>query len=336
MSLTSPDLMGEVRRLPYDGGLRLGFDIGGTQTCSLSSRGTYESYVSSQHPSVADIIALSILREGCRPGKIVLAPAGPRIDPGVVMMTNVKRWPLIVTAEIERQLGGGTRVCDVNDMAAKAAGHAMVASVSLIGPEALDQQLESESKLVVTVSTGVGDAAWTRAGILMGEGGHGTWQPEDVQMWQYLQFLQAKYGVRVSVEQAISGKFGLPNLLDYFSLHRGYRFDETGGDVNRSITEQARVKSGPCREMMRLHAAVLGQYLRNRVLAAPICYGGVYLTGGVMSAECVRSDWYLTELGRAFVSYGAEHTGIVAKLPVRLVTDDQLGVKGALELAKQD
>jgi len=139
MSLTSPDLMGEVRRLPYDGGLRLGFDIGGTQTCSLSSRGTYESYVSSQHPSVADIIALSILREGCRPGKIVLAPAGPRIDPGVVMMTNVKRWPLIVTAEIERQLGGGTRVCDVNDMAAKAAGHAMVASVSLIGPEALDQ-----------------------------------------------------------------------------------------------------------------------------------------------------------------------------------------------------
>lgn len=335
MSLNDNDLLAETRRLPIHGALRMGLDIGGTQVRAMDSVGALHEYRSPEFRSVAGIIARTVISNGQRPGKIVLAPAGPRVAPGVARMTNLD-WPLIDEDELEGYLGGETRVQVVNDMAAKAAGASVAESVPLCGTFST-LGLEDEPKLVTTVSTGVGDAVWTPDGILSGEGGHATWQPEDQLAWSYLRFLQKKYGRRVSVEHAISGKYGLPNLIEYFVRGESVLRPRCIDDINRYITERAMAEAGPCRDMMRIHAAILGQHLRNRVLAAPICYGGIYLTGGVMSAECVQSGWYTAELNSAFLAVGAEHAEtIVAKIPVILVTDPDLGVKGALQLAMQD
>jgi len=79
---------------------------------------------------------------------------------------------------------------------------------------------------------------------------------------------------------------------------------------------------------------MLGSAIRDLVVAFKPT-GGVYLTGSVALA---LGEYFVQETGflQRFVHPGAVHDAWIEKIPIHLVTDSHVTVKGALELAKVD
>ncbi len=302
--------------------MKLAGDIGGTKVLLAlvdnEGRLTEQRRLASADFSTFDDLLAAYLRGvavpidgGC------LAVAGPVADDGrSAKITNLP-WA-VNAAALERRFGLG-RLELINDFAGVALGVAALEagrSITLQPGEALPNGV----KLVLGAGTGLGMALLLGDRILPSEGGHVGFSPQDdVQVRIHAALLQA-HG-RVTAERVISG----PGLA---AIHRVL----AGSDADpATIAAQALAGEPAAVRSVEVFLAAYGAFAGDMAMAA-MSRGGVYLAGGIAAKilPLVRSGPFL----RAFNAKD-EHAGLVARMPVHVVTDPDIGLSGAALQARR-
>jgi glucokinase len=301
--------------------------------------------------------------DAARPGAACIGLAGP-VAGGRARMTNLP-WTLEAAA-LRRRFGLGT-VRLVNDFAAAAAG---VDALDADGWQAL-QTGEPQSgapRVVLGPGTGLGAAAMFPVGrrwrIAGGEGGHVGLAPRseiEVELWRWLGRL---HGGRVSAERVLCGP-GLANLYRFLLERDGAPAGTdpllrsadpaaaiaTAGlaahgdaaapaDGDRNVDREAHRSRGRgeapdvatarrAAGALDVFASMLGAFAGDLALFL-LPRGGVYLAGGV--APRILDARRRVRFLEGFLDKG-RHAGLLAGLPVRLVTEPALGLLGAGALA---
>ncbi|MFI1682738.1 glucokinase [Streptomyces sp. NPDC020607] len=329
------------------------FDVGGTNSRLRGGRAGEPEYAerkvrTTDFPSLGDLLTASLREADLHPDTVVLAVAGRVPAHGDVQLTNLPHWPLFDSAAFAAEHGIRLRV--VNDMTATAHGMAD------LGPDEVrplthhDAAFRADELLAVSVGSGVGSALLDGHGaVRTSESGHVTWQPVDAFEAGYLAFLRRGSGGPggvITVEEAIGGLRGFDRMYDYAchaapaapDLHdRVTEARRTGAAVAPLITAAALAGDPRAREVVRLFAALFGQYLRGVVLVCLPAGGVVTLTSGVLQAPGVAEFLCAeTEFLDRFISPGACHHDLLAEVPVRLALDPLVGVRGAYRLATRD
>ena len=334
----------------------LGIDVGGTNTQVVEFDpitgkvvGT-RFYATQRFASCDDLIDKAMTESVRRVAGIYAVMAGPRRDDGRIKMTNIEHWPVFNPTASSARLD--IPVSTGNDMKGAAAGQSKLGSsdcrIVKRGIACVDGP-----RLVVTVSSGLGDGLLADDGITVvpGEAGHTLWQPLDATQFEYLMFLRNRYGQRgITFELAMSGGHGFPNLFDYLEQ----RGRETDGhplptdELRQEVVDRLRndapigdliskaaIDGDPfCRAIMEVFGSILGQYLRSRAVAT-LPTGGIYLIGGVSQLAVVDYFVLKTSFLDDFVMKGVRHDDLLGAIPVHVVTTDLLGALGAAQLAAQ-
>jgi glucokinase len=161
--------------------------------------------------------------------------------------------------------------------------------------------------------------------VLSGEGGHIGFAPVDelqVELWRYLH----AQGKRVSNEHIASGP-GLEDVYRFF-LQRAGRAD---ADIDpKDIAEHARNHpQGLAAQALDLFFRIYGQAAGDLALAL-MPRGGVYIAGGI--AARILPQMQASAFLAGF-NDKAPHGALMPRMPVRVVTDLDLGLKGAARIA---
>lgn len=318
-------------------------DIGGTNTrLSLYDRAgkrVLASVVapSREHASLEDIAQPFLAAAGSgHPLVAVLGIAGP-VREGVARVTNLP-WTLD-----ERALGRHLaipRVRLVNDLVAVATGclHTPPSRLVLLGDK--KPSPKSKNVAVIAAGTGLGEARllWNgeRHVPYGSEGGHGDFAPRtpiEVELWH---FLGQRFPDHVSYERVVSGD-GLGALYDFFTsrasrVPRSVERRLAESDRNQAIAELGLARAfRPAARAVDLFASIYGAEAGNLALRE-LALGGVFVAGNIgRTLVPARKELFL----EAFRKKG-RFAALLADVPVAVVTDSMVGVRGALALARED
>ncbi len=258
------------------------------------------------------------------------AVAGP-IAGRSAKLTNAA-WTIDADAIAERFHIAHVRL--VNDF------HAAAAGVDEIAPEkmlVLQQGIAMgrAPRLVIGAGTGLGVAYAIPLGggfrVVPGEGGHVGFAPADDEQIELMRFVRASVG-RVTAEHLLSGS-GIVRLYAFASasLRRGDEDipDDVAQDGAAAVARRAREGEPAAQHALELFAAILGAVAGDHALSV-LASGGVYIAGGIAAklTDHLRSGAFLA----AFNAKGA-HSELMARMPVRVVLDERLGLAGAARLA---
>lgn len=244
-----------------------------------------------------------------------LAVAGPiAADGRSAKITNLPWTIEAATLEAGFRLG---RLVLVNDFAAVAAGVRTIAAENL---HVLQPGSPSAAglRLVIGAGTGLGVAALVGERILPSEGGHIAFGPTDDVQARIWSALMAQHG-RVTAERVISG----PGLA---AIHRIL----TGSSASpENIGESALAGNPAARGSVHAFLACYGAYAGDMALTY-LARGGVFLAGGIVQKllPLLADSPFL-----AAFNAKAEHAGLARQMPVAVVTDADIGLKGAALLA---
>lgn len=317
-------------------------DIGGTNTRlalynSGGTRALAEAvFPSREHQSFEEIALAFLARTRApHPGAAVLGIAGP-IKDRIATVTNLP-WRL-AEAELAKRLKI-PRVLLVNDLVVSARGCLTLPPESIVSLSKKPPKPKGNHVAVIAAGTGLGEARliWTgdRHLALATEGGHGDFAPRtplQVELWQ---FLMTRHPDHVSYERVLSGA-GLGALFDFF-VSRGGRVPRAverrlaQGDRNAAITELGLGRTfRPASRAVDLFAEIYGAEAGNLALRE-LSLGGVYVTGNIARhIVTARRDVFMN----AFLQKG-RFAGLLGDVPVAVVTDALVGVRGALAIAKE-
>ncbi len=164
--------------------------------------------------------------------------------------------------------------------------------------------------------------------VIEGEGGHADFAPVDPQEIAILQRLNARFG-RVSVERLLSGA-GIVNIYTALAELSGRKPEH---DSAAAITGAALegVESLAVRAL-EVFCRVLGSTAGNLALTVG-ARGGVYIAGGI--APRFKSFLGRSEFRARFEAKGRFST-YLRDIPVRLVTRDNVGLEGAVNLLRRE
>lgn len=306
----------------------LGGDVGGTKTL-LALAGDDGIAFERRYPSADwnDFPALlrAFLDEAGSSANIASACfgiAGPAED----NRAKVTYLPWVVDGPaLARDFGIG-RVEVVNDFIAASQGVAALRPGDLVTLQE-GRPLPQAPRLLIGAGTGLGVAAlipqgngWRTVG---GEGGHIGFSPADEEqlaVWRHL----AQPGGRVTAENVISGP-GLAAIYD--SLIKV-------SPRNTAIADPAEIvaaaSSSPlATRALDLFIAAYGAFAGDLALLF-MARGGVYLGGGI--APKILPRLQAGGFVRAFGERGA-HAGLMSGFPIRVITNERLGLLGALSIA---
>ncbi|MEZ5614948.1 MAG: glucokinase [Rhodocyclaceae bacterium] len=311
----------------------LGADIGGTKTL-LALAGDAgivreQRYASADWAEFPDLLRAFLAEAGGGGGGSVkniaaacFGVAGP-VDANRAKVTHLP-WTLD-GPELARDFGIG-RVTVVNDFAAAAQGVAALRPDDLVTLQEGRPQPDAP-RLLIGAGTGLGVAALLPEGegwrTVSGEGGHIGFSPADEEqlaVWRHLH----KPGGRVTAENVLSGS-GLAAI--HASLAKvspgSTAIDDPAGIVAAAADDPL------ARRALDLFIAAYGAFAGDLALLF-MARGGVYLGGGIAPKILPR----LRQGGcvDAFRTRGA-HAGLMADFPVRVVTEERLGLLGALAIA---
>lgn len=249
-----------------------------------------------------------------------LAVAGPVVD-GVAELTNVG-WT-VREDELEAALGCPTLV--VNDFVGAARG------VTALGPDGF-QHLHGPAPRpgligVLGAGTGLGQALLSPVGasgwqVWPSQGGHVDLAPTDAESLELLRFFMARHPDHVSAERALSGD-GLLALQEFYRLQ---------GLDGAALTDPAEVSArgdDASRAAIRRFCQLLGAAAGNLAMSL-LPAGGIYLAGGLPP----RFDLIGSGLVESFLNKGRMRP-LLMDVPLRLVTDPLLGLRGAALLAAE-
>lgn len=316
-------------------------DIGGTNTRlalynGAGTRALAEAvFPSREHQSFEEIALAFLARTRApHPGVAVLGIAGP-IKDRIATVTNLP-WRL-AEAELAKRLKI-PRVLLVNDLVVSARGCLTLPADAMIALTPKLPRPKGSHVAVIAAGTGLGEARliWTgeRHLALATEGGHCDFAPRtplQVELWQ---FLTARHPDHVSYERVLSGA-GLGALFDFF-VSRGGRMTRAverrlaQGDRNAAITELGLSRSfRPAARAVDLFAEIYGAQAGNLALRE-LSLGGVYVAGNIARHIVpARRELFMN----GFVQKG-RLAALLDEVPVAVVSDPLVGVRGALAIAK--
>jgi glucokinase len=165
------------------------------------------------------------------------------------------------------------------------------------------------------------------------EGGHADFSPRGEVQIALLQQLQQKLG-RVSVEQILSG----PGLLNIFTC---LAEQHDAADIMDAVTHspdsaaaisQLAIQQHPlAQQAMKLFVDIYGAQAGNLALNC-LPFGGLYIAGGI--AAKILPQIQQGAFMQAFLDK-SPMMSLLEKIPVRLITNPQVGLIGALAQAKK-
>lgn len=304
-------------------------DIGGTHArLALAEAGTTEPirerrYQCADFADFEPLLADFLAREQVRISAGCLAVAGPIGDDGrTAQLTNLP-WRIDATALAAAF--GIARLDLANDFTAAALGVTACPTGSLV-PLQAGEPLAGTPRLVVGAGTGLGMAVLmpTADGwqVLPGEGGHVAFGPTDPVQAELWQHLYRQHG-RVTAERVVSGP----------GLEAIYRFLAPGAPAAtaEAISQSAREdRHGPGGRAVDLFLAAYGAFAGDMAMAV-MARGGVYLAGGIVAKllPLLADSPFLERFNGK-----AEHAQLARQMPITIVTDPMLGLRGAAILAK--
>jgi len=315
-------------------------DIGGTKTLLRISAADgapflQKSYASADYAGLAAILD-EFLCEAGTPNVVAacFALAGP-VSGRRVKLTNL---PWEVDADALAARFGISRITLINDFEAVGHGIAALQSDDLLTLQSGAPQAHGV-RVVVGAGTGLGVAwlTWMNGGYAVhpSEGGHMDFAPADATQYALLQYLQQRHG-HVSYERIVSG----PGLVAIFEFLRDSGLGSPSAqliaamnddDAAAALTRFAQQGGEPIAQMtLDLFVRVYGAFVGNLALLA-LPHGGIYVAGGIaakIAATMQRGDFM-----RAFHDKG-RYSGLLASLPLHIVTNPQVGLLGASLMAQ--
>ena len=229
----------------------------------------------------------------------------------------------------------------INDLEANAYGLSELAEKDF-AVLAAGEKNPNGNAAIISAGTGLGEAGLHfEAGMnnilrpFASEGGHADFAPRDDLEIDLLKFLRAKFG-RVSIERVVSGQ-GIKNIYEF--LRDTNRFPEPVW-LAQEIAENADVaaivsKNGIegnaeiCEHALEIFASVYGAAAGNLALKM-LATGGVFLGGGI--APKILTKLQKPQFIESFRAKGRMR-GLLEKIPVRVVLNDQAALLGAAHFA---
>jgi glucokinase len=331
------------KRTPSGSDLHLVGDVGGTRTRLALHRATgraplAQAVVPSQDHATFEEIAEAFLASHGRgaPRTAVIGVAGP-VHGGTATVTNLP-WKLDEKALAKRL--GVRRVRLANDLVVGARGCLEITPRDMVLLTGKRPARKDAHLGVIAAGTGLGEArlVWTgdRYLPLATEGGHTSYAPRsdiELELWS---FLAKRHPDHVSYERVVSGA-GLGALYDFFAARSRAREPRAigdrlaQGDRNAVIAEIGLAREHePAALAVDLFARIYGAEAGN-VALRELSLGGVYVVGNIGHRILpARRDAFL----EGFLAKG-RFRDLLATVPVAVVTDPLVGLRGALALARE-
>lgn len=309
--------------------LVLAGDIGGTNTrlCLAEVVGervetrVVQHYVNAEAEGLEALIDRFLVGQP-RPRAACLAVAGPT-DGRRVSLTNLP-WEIDADAVAARFGLEGVEL--INDFVAVGHGLSALGAGDLVQLQA-GEPLPGAPRVALGAGTGLGVVqCMATDGVykpLPSEGGHMAFAPMDEHQDRLLRALRRLHG-RVSVERILSGP-GLAALYGFCWNEAGLPGavpDLTPAQVSMAALEG---RDGVAEEALRLFCRILGQVAGDLALLAQ-ARGGVYLAGGI--APKILPLLQAGDFLGGF-SHKGRYTGWMGLVPVWVVLDERVGLRGA-------
>lgn len=311
-------------------------DIGGTKT--LLGLGDADGsgvrwlrkarFASAQYAGLEEMLA-AFLRPGERPTAACLAVAGPiEYTPGGAR-THVTNLPWTIdTDALGATLGAPVRL--VNDFQGVAHGIAHLPAQDLTIVQA-GRPEHPAVRAVLGAGTGLGMAIMVPVGstwqVLASEGGHTDFAPQGALQEDFARWLRARERLdHLSCERVLSGP-GIEALYAYLSDASGAPSALGAPEVSAAATQGNPHARLALDEFTRIYGAQAGNLA---LMTLP--YGGLYLAGGIAPAHAALLTGGL--FMQAFLAKG-RFRALLERVPVRIVTDPEVGLLGAAALALQ-
>jgi len=302
-------------------------DIGGTKTLLqlVEIEGSNQNIVDERRFASGDYATFDdLLREfvGTSPRSIdaaCFAVAGPVIE-NRAEVTNLK-W-LMETGALQSSFSI-PRVALINDFFAVALGVPFLTERDMITLN-VGTPHATAPIAILGAGTGLGEAMlfWTgtRWEVVPSEGGHADFGPQDDLQARLFLALHEKYG-HVSWERVASG-MGLVNIYEFLG----------GRDADAAkIAELAGAGDARALQTFAVFVDIYGAEAGNMALRA-LSRGGVYLAGGIAAKNV--SHFSDGRFMAAFLRKG-RFTDVMEAMPVRLITNERVGLLGAVEMARR-
>lgn len=328
-------------------------DVGGTKTRLIYANADepqevlYEAcYRSNDYESFQPLLETFIHESGASANQVetlVLALPG-LVSGNAARLTNL---PWVIEKQSLIATFGIKNVSFMNDFQASVFGTSQLLEKDQIilnsGTQGSDE-LGGNARVAVGAGTGLG-IAWAmehgecdaQGKVISGretrhaydsEGGHIDFAPVDDTQIRLLQFLQQRYA-RVSYERILSGD-GLVSLYEFCRIkHAG----KTPKPPTQNITAEWVNKHSKidvaADQALSLFVQIYGAYIGNiALLFKPRC--GIFITGGI--AAKIVNKMQSEDFINAYLNKGRMRT-LVEQIAVFLVTDERIGVLGALSKA---
>lgn len=280
-----------------------------------------------------------------------LAVAGPVDADG--QRAHLTNLPWLIDAVALAATFGLGRLHLVNDFVAAAAGIAVLAPQDIVDLQA-GEPLERDVRIIVGAGTGLGVAALVCTDalstlnaqlsiqdsrlktpcwhILHGEGGHCGFAPADQQQADLWAFLHERAPTgRVTAEQVISGP-GLLTIYDFLCSRQPVDQPDPrqAENIAAALTQLAETQPNSlARQAVDLFCAAYGAFAGDMAMTY-MARGGVYIAGGIAARilPLLRSGPFLNAFNAK-----VEHRELALRMPLRVITDPLLGLRGAASLA---
>lgn len=317
-------------------------DIGGTSTrlrlAEKQAQGWHEhpaiDYHSGEYEHLRDIVRLHMQQQGVTQlASACFAVAGP-VQKQSAKITNLP-WSL-ECQDLQQSLNIGSVVL-INDFTAVAHGLSELENDDLVTLQDAQPQRDG-AVAILGAGTGLGTAILKpfedQLVIIDGEGGHVDFAPRNGEEISLLQYWLPKLG-RVSYETFLSGK-GLVRIFEFYrqqqavsvTLHQAM----DSGDPAAAISSAALLDKDPL-ALRSLHAFIrlYAAQAANLALLAKAT-GGVYLAGGIAPRiiSLLQGDEFLQVFNDK-----PPMQALLASIPVHVIMNTRVGLKGALKIARQ-
>jgi glucokinase len=314
-------------------------DVGGTNTRLALVEGgeitALRRYPSGGHDGVEEIVRRYLAEVGERPAKACLGVAGPVQDDRCAV-TNL---PWVVDARALEKATGIARCRVVNDFVAAAMGVTVVSDDKLVKIGGKNPR-PGGRRAVLGAGTGLGVAFLVPDGegwqAVDSEGGHREFGPRNELEIGLLEYLLPRYG-HVSYERICSGP-GLKAIYDFLvgldpakerpATAEAMRSEDPPAVITKAALDGTDVL---CERAVTMFLSILGAEAGNLALQV-LATGGVFVAGGIPPrlATLIADGTFRV----AFEDKGRlSHR--VREIPAYLVTEENLGLRGAAVVAER-
>ncbi len=286
-----------------------------------------QSLLSKDYPHFEDALDSFLRTTSELPEYLCIAAAGPVIthsDERIVNMTNL---PWCLSDKKVKQRFGFTQTFLINDFSAIT--HALLNPKQLELTSVQSAQHHTESPLLALgPGTGLGAAIGIKYNkmqkIISSEAGHAYFTAVTDTHLKLLQYLR-HHKISICWESILSGP-GLQRLYQFLNPEFSEGTRKTIKSPSQILSDGLQNSRSTERQVLELFLELLGVFSSNMAMVS-LPFNGLYIAGGI----CPRIIPFIGTSDFLKGYYlGSEHAEILKNIPIYLVIDTEIGLKGAI------